>query len=149
MANFIKNASWREGDQYSPTYFSGTGFTYDCFYINNCRTCSLTRNPYTREYTAINYEIPVVVEGQKCFCFGFCVRAIASEHIMLIAEFFDKEGKLLTVSNENIGPAVKDCFTKQMRNFSIPSKAHCVKLSVVFSGRITACTFFAPTGYFC
>lgn len=145
MKNLILNSQWLPGANAMPLYFSGTGSTYDDFCINGFRTCSITLLGDNTGNTV--YEPEINVYGMQAIDWGFKIRAIEAGSIVLIADFYDAFGELVESSRYNISAYVTDCFSRQFGHFQVPRGAQTVHLSIAFSGRVTACTYFAPAAY--
>lgn len=151
MNNLIKNSRWLPGPNGGPQYFSGVGpITYDNFVIRGNRTCSVTLLPNNCPVSAEDfYDPPIKVCGMKCITWGFTIRAIDSENVNLVAKFYDKNCNLIEISKCQIAPLLTYKFAPISSKFPIPCEAEAVKLSIEFSGRVTACTYYNPTAYFC
>lgn len=149
MKNLILNSRWCPGPWGGPMYFSGNGSTYDDFTINGCRTCSITMYTDCKEIGRDIYNPAISVCGKQCICWGYCIRAIDAACIVLVADFFDASHSRIIALRCPIKDQITNQFHQIMGRFPIPSNASTVKLSMEFTGKITACTFYAPTAYFC
>lgn len=147
MKNLILNSQWLPGPNAMPLYFSGTGVTYDDFCINGFRTCSITLSEDNSTGNTV-YEPEINVYGRQAIDWGFEIRAIEAGHIVLVADFYDAFGELVESSRYNLSEYVTDCFSRQFGHFQIPHGAQTVHLSIAFSEKVTACTYFSPAAYF-
>lgn len=149
MKNLIKNSHWCPSEMGGPMYFSGNGSTYDKLLVDGFRTCSITRSAMTMDITSDNYDLPISVDCKDCLCFGYYLRAAEADHIILTVQFFNKDQELIKISTCDIADCVTCSFTKQFRKFKVPKGACYAKVSMMFDGTVTACTYFAPTAYYC
>ena len=145
--NLIKNSMWLPGPSGGPEFFGGNGpITYDKLSIGGYRTCSITM---TTAGVAQDYYEPLIgTAGKLALTFGFNIRKVDADWISYIADFYDS-GKMLTSTKEKvITQNVTYNFTEVNTQFLIPSTASFIKLSIKFTGKITACTYWAPHAYF-
>lgn len=147
MRNLIQNSQWCPGPGGGPRCFSGCGTTYDSLCINNHRTCSITQDDCG--YGFDQYDPMIPVKGECCIQWGYTIRAVEASCIKLVADFYDQGGQLLETQACDITARVCCGFSTQTASFKIPCCAACVKLSLQFHGKVTACTFYAPTACFC
>ena len=149
MKNLIQNSNWcREGNA-MPECFSGSGMTYDNFCICGCRTCSVSIPAESLMVANCLYDPDLAICGQCRLAWGCQIRAIEPGCIKLVAEFYDCCDRHINCCECEIGQRVTSDFTMQMAHFSVPCGAAKARLSIQFSGKVTACTLFAPTAYFC
>lgn len=149
MKNLIENARLCPGENGSPRGFSGIGPTYDGCCINGYHTCSLTMPEGTGLVANTAYDPAICVCGRQVLRWGFCIRAIEAQNILLVANFYDKTGQLIQRVKQPIAHCVSYRFSRQMACFPIPKRAAAAKLSIELYGKITACTYYAPCAYFC
>lgn len=152
MENLIKNSNWIQvSPNGGPLYFSGAGpVTFDNLVIDGNRTCSITLlNTNGSNFGADHYDLPIDVRGQACINWGYTLRVIDADKIVLLAKFYDSNNNHIQTLKSNITDAISYEFSRVSANFMIPNNATYVKLSMEFSGKVTACTFHIPTAYFC
>lgn len=148
MENLIKNSCWQPGPSGGPKYFSGHGpITYDNFCLNGYRTCSITMTEQGK--AADLYDLPICVQDMKSINWGYCIRSIEANNVELVAEFFDQNNCSIVIDKKDITNKICYNFQEISQCFDIPCNAFTVKLSLEFNGKITACTYCAPTAYFC
>jgi hypothetical protein len=147
MANLIVNSNWRQaGASGGPLNFTGTGpITYDNYTYNGSRTCSITMTSGT---ASDSYDSDINVRGYCAVRFGYVLRAVEPGSIALNAVFKDASGAVLSTLKVPIQDRVTFYFQRQMARFDIPKDAETVKLSMIFEGRVIACTFAAPYAEF-
>lgn len=145
--NVIKNSKWQPGPSGGPEFFGGTGpITYDKLSIEGYRTCSITM---TTPGTAQDFYEPLIdTKGQFAITYGFNLRTVDAENILYVAEFFDADKKLLSSKEKNVTQKVKYNFNMINAQFMIPAGTAFLRLSIKFTGKITACTFWAPHAEF-
>jgi hypothetical protein len=145
--NVIKNFKWQPGPAGGPQFFSGTGpITYDKLSIEGYRTCSITM---TTPGTAQDFYEPLIdAKGQFAITYGFNIRTVDADNILYVAEFFDVKKAPLSSMEKNITQKVKYNFNMINAQFVIPKNAAYVRLSIKFTGKITACTYWAPHAEF-
>lgn len=148
MTNLIQNCHWRPDKHNNRSHFTSTGCTYDNGCIHGYRTCSVTIPAKVDKIITDSYVPSIIVEGKNNICWGFIIRALKAQSILLMADFYDKHKNLITSKRHQIAPCVSCCFHRQMTCFSIPCEAHTVFLSIQFCGQITDCTYFYPCAYF-
>ncbi len=148
MNNLIRNSRWCPGPKGGPEFFSGCGFTYDDFCLDDYRTCSVTQARGCKENAIIRFDPVICVIGMCSIHWGVMVRAIDCEKIELAADFHDMDGKLIAPVRWEVQHQITAQFKRQMCCFQIPKKALTVRLSIRFSGKITACTLCAPEAFF-
>lgn len=143
MSNLIQNANWQQtSPEGGPLYFSGTGpVTFDNFCVNGNRTCSVT---IASGAASDNYDVPIDVRGCCAIRFGYILRAVQAECIMLCAAFLNANGDLVKAEKIPIQDRVSCDFKRHTARFYIPSGAETVWLSLLFEGKVTACSFCAP-----
>ena len=95
------------------------------------------------------YDRPVEIHGQSALSFSVMVRAVELQHMALVADFFDPDGRWLRGVRHSLTSRVTSEFGRRTTRFSIPCGAHTVRLAAEFTGRVTACTFCAPFAAFC
>ena len=150
MENIIKNSCWEPGANGGPQYFSAIGpITFDNFCINGYRTSSITQVTDCPLKARDSYDLPIPVCGQKNIKWGFCIRAIEAQEIALVAKFYDQQGCLLQRCRQNVADVVDYQFKKVMARFPIPCNTCWIKLAIEFVGNIIACTYYAPSAYWC
>lgn len=146
MNNLIKNPQWKPGPNGGPKYFSGSGSTYDDLAIDGHRTCSITQTESMTGYD--QYDFPIPTYGNRQIRWGYMIRMVDAECISLMAEFYHRQGKLISQETAHITDQISYQFSFQSAVFKIPHDASFVKLSLQFRGKITACTYYAPAAYF-
>lgn len=149
MKNLILNPHWRETEHGCPLYFSVKGAVLDDFYIGGYRTRSLTLPANGKTSASDRYDKPICVAGERVICWGYIIRSIHADSVHLCVEFYGKSGVPLHSARQNIARRITYQFTQQAACFPIPKGAHTARLSIEFSEMLTACTFYAPTAYFC
>ncbi len=150
MKNLIQNARWRPGPDGGPACFTNTGpITYDAFSLRGFRTCSVTMSNDNSVLARCAYDRPVEIHGQSALSFSVMVRAVELQHMALVADFFDPDGRWLRGVRHSLTSRVTSEFGRRTTRFSIPCGAHTVRLAAEFTGRVTACTFCAPFAAFC
>ena len=147
MNNLIMNSRWLQSFCDGPLFFSGDGTTYDRLCVNGCRTCSCSQTEGMRSFDQYDPSIPVC--GRNGIQWGYTIRCADADCIYLQADFYDAAGCLIDTQREEIAESVSCEFSRQMARFTCPCHADSVKLSMHFRGDVTACTFFAPTAYYC
>ena len=147
MQNLIQNSQWCPGPNGGPMYFSGAVATYDNFCVEGNRTCSITQTDGMQGYDQYDPLIPI--SGGAGIAWGYVLRAVEAEHIILQAAFFDGAGASVGTQQAEIAERVCGDFSRQMAQFTAPYTAAKVQLSLHFAGKVTACTFFAPTAFYC
>lgn len=149
MTNLIFNSCWFPGPDGEPEFFSGLGTTYDDFSQNGYRTCSITQSAESGVTGFNRYDPAIEVTGRRSIQWGYFIRAIDAQDVTLRADFYSEIGDLITTTKQPIQDRITSQFTQQMACFRVPADATTVQLSIEFSGKITACTFYAPLAYFC
>ncbi len=149
MKNLIQNSNWCCEGKSMPKCFSGSGMTYDNFCICSCRTCSVTIPEDSLMVATCLYDPAIQVCGQRRLVWGCQIRAIEPGCVKLVVEFYDHCDQLLSACECDIGQRVTCDFSHQCAHFAIPCGAEKAHLSIQFSGKVTACTIFSPTAYFC
>lgn len=152
MKNLILNSNWQQlkNNGIDPLYFSGVNETLDILSINGNRTCSSTlSNTDCEDSFATNrYDPFICVNGESCINWGYIIRVIDSERITLVAKFYNQDKRIIQVVKSNITDIVTYEFKRVSANFPIPKGSFNVKLSLEFHGKLTACSYYAPTAYF-
>lgn len=147
MDNLIMNSKWAPGPSGGPQYFSGFGsITYDRLSINGYRTCSITNMPPMMAQDF--YDPTIDVKGRSGITWGFTIRTVDADSIVLVAEFYDANMGLLQMMEKPITNEVTYEFKPVYAAFQVPQRAESVRLSIKFMGRITACTYYAPTAFY-
>lgn len=150
MENLIINSSWQPDFRGEPKYFLNVGpISYDTFCLKGNRTCSLTINRQDNMVASNCYQSAIYVKKKQAIEWGYYIRCIKADFIVLVAEFFDINGNSIGCSQQNITSKIGYEFKQVMARFPIPYQAIKVKLSIQFKGEITACTYCAPVAYFC
>jgi len=141
--NLLKNSKWQPGPSGGPEFYGGTGpITYDKLSINGFRTCSITMlNPGTAQDF---YEPLIDVRGKMAIAYGFNIRTVDADRILYVADFYDADSNKTSTKEKDMTPKVSYNFEMVNTQFMIPRDAAFVKLSIKFTGRVTACTFWAP-----
>jgi hypothetical protein len=147
MHNLIMNSHFKTGSDHEPTFFINKNVTYDLPYINNYRTCSITQTIGKHGFE--EYNIPIPIYGGNNIKWGYMIRAIDKCRILLQACFYNNENTLIDKQQFDIACLVNSNFSRQMVKFKAPCNAQSVKLSILFEGDTTACTFYAPLAYYC
>lgn len=147
MDNLIQNPSWQPGPDGGPLYFSGVGPTYDSLVIGGYRTCTISIPAGSGLRGRDVYDNPICVHAHKAINWGFYMRTVEAQSIVLVADFYDRRGALIRSDRCEIAPQVGCEFHWHIRRFPIPQGAQNVHLSVEFCGTITACTYLAPIAY--
>ncbi len=147
MENLILNPTWQMGPRGGPQYFSSEGVTYDSLSIDGFRTCSISQSDGMAGF--IRYDLPLVIAGASCLAWGFILRAVDADQIFIQADFYDSAENTITNKFYNIAPDVIYQFNWHLVWFNVPDNAQTVHLSMHFRGKITACTFYAPTAVYC
>ncbi|MDR3553013.1 MAG: hypothetical protein P4L75_07810 [Clostridia bacterium] len=144
--NLIKNSRWLPGPSGGPEFFAGAGpITYDRLSIGGCRTCSITM----ADGVAQDFYLPLIdVAGMPAIRYGFTIRVIDADHIAYAAEFYNRSKTPLRCEIRDITEGVNYSFRDVGACFDIPSDAAFVRLSIRFTGKITACTYWAPYACF-
>lgn len=149
MENLICNAEWDVGYDNRIEGFRNYGpVSVDSFCWDGNRTCSLSLSR-GRGNTAGNcYELPIGVSGDKDLVWGYTMRVIEAECILLRAAFCDACGRVLSVENRDVTRDVGSEFNRVSAGFRIPREACMAFVSLHFEGLTTACTFCAPFAYY-
>lgn len=145
MNNQIKNSCWISGSENRPEYFSSSGVTYDKQCVGGCRTGSVTQingNSY------VQYDPEIGVCGRSRIRAGYIMRAENAQAVIFQADFFNAEGARVQTQTMDVTDRICCQFACLTVCFNIPCTAQSVQLSVRFRGKVTACTFYAPTAYF-
>lgn len=149
MQNLILNSNWQTVEEDGPKFFAGECSTFDHFSFHGHRTCSVTQAAGCA-VKAWNAYLPAIpVRGRNAIRWGYMIRAVDADSIVLWADFYDSSDCLVESASRDITAHVTAAFTRGTARFSIPKGARSVKLSLRFAGNITACTYFAPIAYFC
>ena len=149
MKNIIQNSRWYTDQHGNTNFFLNNGPPVDLFSIQGFRTRSLTlRSDDSCVITDI-YQPEIIIQNQKALRWGYQIRAIEAQSVELIARFYTPSGDLIHTLKHPIGNYISSNFQWMMIRFPIPPHAKTVRLSMELSGKITACTYFAPTAYFC
>jgi hypothetical protein len=145
--NLIKNSKWIPGPSGGPEFFGGVGpITYDKLSISGFRTCSITM---TTAGVAQDFYQPLLPTlGRMALTFGFNIRTVDADQISYVADFFDASQKPVSTKEKVITPNVAYNFSEVNTQFLLPSNAAFVKLSIKFTGRVTACTYWMPHAYY-
>lgn len=146
--NLIMNSQWAPGPNGGPMHFSGALTTYDECCICGHRTCSISIPACSGLAGSDCYDIPINVWNRRAITWGYEIRAIEAESIILAADFYGRAGNLMLSSREELAPCVGCHFQRIEHTFAIPRNACLVKLSMHFTGTTTACTFYAPKAYY-
>lgn len=147
MENLILNSKLFPAPSGGPQYFTIVGpITYDNLAINGYRTCSITMT--SPGYAQAYYDIFINVREKSSIYLKYTIRAIEAESIYFVAEFIDSLSELVGKFDEDITKEVNYDFRDVTYQFNIPPLATYVRFSIKFTGKITACTFFAPQAYY-
>jgi hypothetical protein len=99
--------------------------------------------------TAQDFYDPLInVKGMSHISWGFTIRTVDANNISLVATFYDINMNSFMASEEPITSKVTYDFKPIISKFIVPLGAENVKLSIKFTGRITACTYFAPVAFY-
>lgn len=147
MKNLICNCRWRPGPGEERECFSGRGLTWDDFSLCGYRTCSLTQGPQGAGYDQYDPLLPV--QGRCGLEWGYCLRAVAAEHLWLAVDFYDEGGAFLETARRDVASRAYYRFSRCAARFPIPAGGAHGRLRLEFEGRVTACTFCAPAAYYC
>lgn len=148
MENLIINADWCPGPDGGPMYFSRGGSTYDKLCMNGSRTCSISRQAEDVTEAFDRYDLAIDVRGQKAIFWGYIIRAVEADSVVLEADFYDISGHLMKACQSEISERITCQFDRHMVCFPIPEEAFLVRLAMAFGGQMTACTYYAPRAYF-
>ena len=148
MQNLIQNARWYTTPDGTTPGFQNNGPAPDLCFFGGQRTRSLTQ-PEGSAAVTDEYLSPIPVRGRRAIRWGYVIRAIEAQNVVLCAAFSDAEGKPLHTLKHPIGNYLSPQFRPIRIRFPIPPGAQAVRLSMELSGRITACTYFAPAAWFC
>lgn len=143
----VKNSNWQPGPDGGPEFFSGMIATYDDLCIDGNRTCSITQSGDMQGYD--QYDLPIMVRGFHCVQWGYMIRRVDADSIVLRAEFYDYQNNLVEQQNAEIADRVDCNFNRVMMRFRVPYRAVYVRLSMHFNGKVTACTFYEPQAFYC
>lgn len=147
MSNLILNSKWRPGPDGEPEYFTLDGPVYDDLSISGYRTCSLTMDDPNTEASTV-YEPAIDVRGRHAVTWGYLIRAAEAEGIALAADFYDEENRLIAAPRRHLGWKIRTGFHRHVNRFRVPPQAATVRLSLRFSGKVSACVFLAPAAYY-
>ena len=149
MNSLIENTCWQEQRGCAPRFFALEGpITYDSFSLGGCRTCSLTQCGNECESSCCRYLPSICVRGKKQITWGFLIRAIDVCCVLLAVDFYDQSKCHIKCVHQDISSCIGHEFIRNMCCFDIPRAAVSAKLSISFAGKITACTFYAPSAHF-
>lgn len=142
MRNLIQNDQWFSKGNDKILYFTNTGaITYDKFCLNNFRFCSLSMASGS---AANHYELQLPLQDAKILRVGYHMRAIAAQKVKLEAIFYNEEGQQILCKRNDVTNDIDADFHDVSTCFEIPKQASSVSLSLLFEGKITACTFGMP-----
>ncbi len=146
MRNLVGNPHLSPGTGGTPRFFSINGdITYDQCCICGYRTLSLTSNNGLS--SRVTHDQPIYVYGRRTLSWGFIIRSMYADSIVLHADFYDMCGNLLCSRQRDITYRVHFQFSRQQACFHIPTSANTVILSLQLNGCTTAATFFNPLAY--
>lgn len=149
MENQILNSQFKPGPAGGPKHFSCYGLTYDNFTRNEYRTCSITI-PNGTSYTGLLiYDPPIDLHGAKSLRWGLFLRAIEVQSAALTVVFYSAAGDALRAVRREVAERICSEFRPLLERFDVPAEAETARVSLEFSGRVTACTFCAPQAYLC
>lgn len=150
MKNLIRNSRWYTDQSGKTSHFENNGPAVDIFSVQGFRTRSLTLTAGDTKAVVIDrYEPMIPVKGKRAIRWGYRIRAIESQSVILGAEFYDASGNLLHTLKHPVGNYITAQFQPILIRFPVPPKAETVQLFLELSGKITACTYYAPTAFFC
>ena len=149
MKNLILNPRRIPDRNNAPKYFTSSGINFDHCWINGFRTCSLTREDTDKEDPFEAYSQAIPVQGQRAIKWGYHIRAVEAQNVILTARFYDETGVLLHTLQQPIANWLTPEWQWRLARFPIPPGAQTARLSIEFSGKITACTFYGPTAFYC
>lgn len=149
MENQILNSQFKPGPTGGPKHFSCYGLTYDYFTRNDYRTCSITIPNGTAYTGLLAYDHPIHLRDTKALRWGLFFRAIEVQSAVLVVAFYDANENLLSASRREIADQICSEFRPLLELFQAPEAAETARVSLEFSGRVTACTFCAPQVYLC
>lgn len=149
MQNLIQNARWYTTPGGDTPGFQNNGPAPDLCFLRGQRTRSLTLPEGSTSVVTDAYLPPIPVRGRRAIRWGYTIRAIEAQNVVLCAGFSDEDGKPLHTLKHPIGNYLSPQFRQLLIRFPVPPGAETVRLSMELSGRITACTYYAPTAYFC
>ncbi len=143
MNNLLQNSNWQQtSPEGGPLHYSGSGpATFDKFALRGNRTCSVTQASGS---ASDMYTLPIPVKGRRAIAFGYIIRAVEANSIVLAADFTDASGNIIKSERVPIQSRVTFKFSCVSTRFTVPANAENVKLSMLFEGKVTACTFCAP-----
>lgn len=76
--------------------------------------------------------------------FGYHMRAIVADSVILEASFYDKNMCLIETCRKEIAEDIASDFHDVCAEFPVIRNASFAKIAICFSGTITACTFGMP-----
>lgn len=149
MNNIISNSRWEIDEGGFPRCFGFSGpITRDNFCWKGNHTCSITLPTCCDGKACITYDQGIPTHRQESMEWGICIRAIEAQHVWLRADFYGCYDDRIATEKVDVACAITDAFDDVHACFQIPCSARYVKLSVLFEGIVTACTFCAPYAYF-
>lgn len=142
MQNMIKNAQWFSQENGKILYFTNEGcITYDRFCMDNHRFCSLTMK---NGKAANRYECEIDLDCVSMIRFGYHMRAITAESVVLEATFFDENMRMIKTDSQEISENIGSEFHDVCAEFPVQRNAAYAKIAICFNGNITALTFGMP-----
>ena len=142
MQNMIKNAQWFSQENGKILYFTNEGsITYDRFCMDNHRFCSLTMK---NDKAANRYECEIDLDYISMIRFGYHMRAIAAESVVLEVTFLDENRKKIKTCSQEISEDIGSEFHDVCAEFSVLRNAAYAKIGLCSNGDITALTFGMP-----
>lgn len=111
MENLVMNACWVSRPERRPGILFRRGTTYDNFFVDGCRTSSITQTNGMQGFNQYDPLIPVC--GGSCISWSYVIRAIEAQQILLQAAFFDENGLLIDTRQVDITCCVSCQFSRQ------------------------------------
>lgn len=142
--NGIKNAKFTKckGDEIA--YFEGQGY-YLGQKVSGYNTCVAIENyPYA---ITQNYLLPLECVEKKVLLFGYTMRALSSEEVLLVVRFFDEDGKEIGHKEKEVTAYLRSYYTPIMEKFFLPKTCTSVKVGLTIGNKSQGLSFFAPTVY--
>ncbi len=142
MQNMIKNAQWFSQENGKILYFTNEGcITYDRFCMDNHRFCSLSMQ---KGKAKNSYDCEIDLDCVSLIRFGYHMRAIVADSVVLESSFYDKNMCLIETYRKEIADNIASDFHDVCAEFPVMRNAAFAKIAICFSGNITACTFGMP-----
>ncbi len=142
MENMIQNAQWFSQRDGKILYFTNHGnITYDKFCMDHHRFCSLSMNSGE---ASNSYDLNVELYDAQMLRFGYHMRAILPGKASIHVSFYDERDQQIAQEEKDISELIGVDFCDACAAFEIPCDSAYAKLSLHFSGNVTACTFGMP-----